>query len=56
MGKAAGKSDSQLPPARRAWVYFFSSSLSASVIGGSTKRNIKETLCELCDSSVAGGE
>jgi hypothetical protein len=24
--------------------------------GRSTKRNKKETLCELCDSSAAGGE
>jgi hypothetical protein len=47
---------------------FFSSPLSACVFGESTKRNKKETLCELClpngirspfhrgDSSAAGGE
>jgi hypothetical protein len=35
---------------------FVSLSLSASVIGGSMKRNKKETLCELCGLSEAGGE
>jgi hypothetical protein len=35
---------------------FFSPPMSACVFGESTKRNKKETLCELCDSSAAGGE
>jgi hypothetical protein len=36
--------------------FVFLSPLSACVFGESTKRIKKETLCELCDSSAAGGE
>jgi hypothetical protein len=46
--------DGSLIDGGKAWIFL--SPLSACVFGESTERNKKETLCELCDSSAAGGE